>query len=217
MTLFGADQAAPVPAGGGLDDLKAAAAGCTACDLYRDATQTVFGEGPRTARVMLVGEQPGDKEDKTGQPFVGPAGRLLDDALVRSGIDRSEVYVTNVVKHFKFTRRGKARIHQKPNAAEQAACRPWFQAELAAVRPGVVVALGATAAQAILGRQFRVTQQRGQLLEWPEKFEIPLETPPLVLATVHPSSILRAPEDADRKALMDGFVADLEVVATALS
>ena len=217
MTLFGTDEDAPVPEGAGLDDLKAAAAGCTACDLYRDATQTVFGEGPDTARVMLVGEQPGDKEDKAGQPFVGPAGRLLDDALVRAGIDRSEVYVTNVVKHFKFTARGKARIHQKPNAAEVAACRPWFKAELATVRPEVVVALGATAAQAILGRQFRVTQQRGQLLEWPEKFDIPLDERPLVLATVHPSSILRAPEDADRKALVDGFVADLGVVATALS
>jgi DNA polymerase len=127
------------------------------------------------------------------------------------------VYVTNVVKHFKFTRRGKARIHQKPNAAEQAACRPWLEGELAAVQPEVVVCLGATAAQAVMGRQFRVTQQRGQLLEWPEKFDIPLDERPLVLATVHPSSILRAPEDADRKALVDGFVADLGVVATALS
>jgi uracil-DNA glycosylase family protein len=200
-----------------LDALRQAAAGCTNCDLYRHATQTVFGEGPEAARVMLLGEQPGDKEDKAGHPFVGPAGRLLDEALDRAGIDRSQVYVTNVVKHFKFTSRGKARIHQKPNAAEQAACRPWLEGELAAVRPEVVVCLGATAAQAILGRQFRVTQQRGQLLEWPEKFEIPLDEPPLVLATVHPSSILRAPEDADRKALMDGFAADLEVVATALS
>ena len=209
MTLF---DTAP-----DLDDLREAAAGCTSCDLYKDATQTVFGEGPGSARVMLLGEQPGDKEDKAGRPFVGPAGRLLDDALARAGIDRSEVYVTNVVKHFKFTRRGKARIHQKPNAAEQAACRPWLEAELAAVRPDVVVVLGATAAQALLGRQFRVTQQRGQLLEWPEKFKVPLDEPPLVLATVHPSSILRAPEDADRSALMDGFVADLQVVATALS
>ncbi len=217
MTLFDTAGDVPVPAGAGPDDLKKAAAGCTACDLYRDATQTVFGEGPVPARVMLVGEQPGDKEDKAGRPFVGPAGRLLDDGLARAGIDRSEVYVTNVVKHFKFTSRGKARIHQKPNAAEVAACRPWFEAELATVRPEVVVCLGATAAQAILGRQFRVTQQRGQLQEWPEKFEIPLDDPPLVLATVHPSSILRAPEDADREALMDGFVADLGVVAMALA
>ena len=200
-----------------LDAVREVAAACTNCDLYRNATQTVFGEGPETARVMLLGEQPGDKEDKAGHPFVGPAGRLLDDALDRAGIDRSQVYVTNVVKHFKFTPRGKARIHQKPNAAEQAACRPWLEAELAIVRPEVTVCLGATAAQSILGRQFRVTQQRGQLLEWPETAKVQLDEPPLVLATVHPSSILRAPEDADRKALMDGFVADLEVVATALS
>jgi DNA polymerase len=216
MTLFDTSTP-PVPAGADLGALREASAVCTACDLHCNATQTVFGEGPAGARVMLVGEQPGDKEDKAGRPFVGPAGRLLDDALARAGIDRPEVYVTNVVKHFKFTQRGKARIHQKPNAAEVAACRPWFEAELAVVRPEVVVALGATAAQAILGRQFRVTQQRGQLLEWPEKFELPLDDPPLVLATVHPSSILRAPEDADRSALMDGFVADLKVVATALS
>jgi DNA polymerase len=216
MTLFDT-SAPPVPVGAGLDALRREAACCTRCDLYREASQTVFGEGPETARVMLVGEQPGDREDKAGHPFVGPAGRLLDEALDRAGIDRSEVYVTNVVKHFKFTRRGKARIHQKPNAAEQAACRPWLVAELTAVRPEVVVCLGATAAQALLGRQFRVTQQRGQLLEWPEKFELSVDDPPLVLATVHPSSILRAPEDADRKALMDGVVADLEVVATALS
>ena len=217
MTLFDTSTL-PVPAGAGdLDGLRAAAAGCTACDLYCHATQTVFGEGPARARVMLVGEQPGDKEDKAGRPFVGPAGRLLDDALDRAGVARSEVYITNVVKHFKFTQRGKARIHQKPNAAEQAACRPWFEAELGVVRPDVVVCLGATAAQAILGRQFRVTQQRGQLLEWPPKFEVPTDDPPLVLATVHPSSILRAPEGADRGSLMDGFVADLEVVATACS
>ncbi|MDQ3946631.1 MAG: UdgX family uracil-DNA binding protein [Actinomycetota bacterium] len=217
MTLFDTSTL-PVPAGAADPDaLREAAAACTACDLYRNATQTVFGEGPAAARVMLLGEQPGDKEDRAGRPFVGPAGRLLDDALARAGIDRSEVYVTNVVKHFKFTPRGKARIHQKPNAAEQAACRPWLEAELAIVRPEVVVCLGATAAQAILGRQFRVTQQRGQLLEWPPKFAIPVDDPPLVLATVHPSSILRAPEDADRQALMDGFATDLEVVATALS
>jgi len=165
---------------------------------------------------MLVGEQPGDKEDLAGAPFVGPAGRLLDEALGEAGIDRSLTYVTNVVKHFKFTRRGKARIHQKPNAAEVAACRPWLEAELAVVKPEVVVCLGATAAQALLGRQFRVTRDRGQLMEWPPGFALSLEDPPLVLATVHPSSILRAPEGADRKALMAGFVNDLRVVADTL-
>jgi uracil-DNA glycosylase family protein len=206
QTLF--DAGPLVPEDADLDTLRKAAATCTACDLYRDATQTVFGEGAEGARVMLVGEQPGDKEDLAGSPFVGPAGRLLDEALAAAGIDRDDAYVTNVVKHFKFTRKGKARIHQKPNAAEQAACRPWLEAELAVVRPEVVVCLGATAAQALLGRKFRVTQQRGQFVEWPYE--------PLALATVHPSSILRAPEDADRKALMAGFVADLQVVATAL-
>jgi uracil-DNA glycosylase family protein len=191
-----------------LDELRQAAATCTACDLYRNATQTVFGEGPAPARVMLVGEQPGDKEDKAGHPFVGPAGQLLDKALAEAGIDRSQAYVTNVVKHFKFTQKGKARIHQKPNAAEMAACRPWLETELDVVKPEVVVMLGATAARALLGRTFRVTQQRGQFVEWPYE--------PLALATVHPSSILRAPEDADRHALMAGFVADLRVVADAL-
>jgi uracil-DNA glycosylase family protein len=203
----GQGRAQPPP-GAGLEELREAAAHCTACDLYKDATQTVFGEGSDRARVMLLGEQPGDKEDLAGQPFVGPAGRLLDKALEEAGIDRNDAYVTNVVKHFKFTQRGKARIHKKPNAAEQAACRPWLEAELEVVRPEVVVMLGATAAQALLGRSFRVTQQRGQFVEWPYE--------PLALATVHPSSILRAPEDADRRALMAGFVADLKVVATAL-
>jgi uracil-DNA glycosylase family protein len=191
-----------------LEELRTAAATCTNCDLYRHATQTVFGEGPAPARVMLVGEQPGDKEDLAGHPFVGPAGRLLDQALDEAGIDRSEAYVTNVVKHFKFTQRGKARIHKKPGAAEVAACRPWLEAELEVVQPEVVVMLGATAAQALLGRQFRVTQQRGQFVEWPYQ--------PLALATVHPSSILRAPEGVDRAPLMAGFVDDLKVVATAL-
>ena len=199
-----------------LEELRAAAAGCTNCDLYQDATQTVFGEGSPEARIMLVGEQPGDKEDLAGQPFVGPAGRLLDRALKEAGIDRGDTYVTNVVKHFKFTRRGKARIHKKPNAAEVAACRPWLEAELEAVGPEVVVMLGATAAQALLGRQFRVTQQRGQFVEWPPGFGVSPEDLPLALATVHPSSILRAPEGVDREALMAGLVADLRVVATAL-
>ena len=192
-----------------LDAVRTAAAGCTNCDLYRDATQTVFGEGSVGARVMLVGEQPGDKEDVAGRPFVGPAGRVLDEALAAAGIDRQDTYVTNVVKHFKFVRKGKARIHQKPNAREQAACRPWLEAELNLVRPEIVVCLGATAAQALLGRQFKVTQQRGRFVEW--NYE------PRVLATVHPSSILRAPEGADRRALLDGLVDDLGVVAKALS
>ena len=192
-----------------LDAVRAAAAACTNCDLFRDATQTVFGEGFVGARVMLVGEQPGDKEDVAGRPFVGPAGRLLDEALAAAGIDRQDTYVTNVVKHFKFVRKGKARIHQKPNAKEQAACRPWLEAELNLVAPEIVVCLGATAAQALLGRQFKVTQQRGRFVEW--------DYQPRVLATVHPSSILRAPEGADRRALIEGFVDDLGVVAKALS
>ena len=213
--LFGTDGPA-VPPGADLDTLRKAATSCTACPLYQDATQMVFGEGSEAARVMLVGEQPGDKEDLAGRPFVGPAGRLLDEALTAAGIERNETYVTNVVKHFKFTRRGKARIHQKPNAAEIAACRPWLEAELAAVQPEVVVCLGATAAQALLGRQFRVTQQRGQFVDWPPGIPWPAGRQPRVLATVHPSSILRAPEGADRAALMAEFVNDLKVVAAAL-
>jgi uracil-DNA glycosylase len=197
-----------VPPGADLNALREAAGSCTACPLYENATRAVFGEGPADARVMLVGEQPGDKEDLAGRPFVGPAGRVLDEALASAGLDRNETYVTNVVKHFKFTRRGKARIHQKPNAAEVAACKPWLEAEMAVVRPEIVVCLGATAAQALLGRQFRVTQQRGQFVEW--------EREPRVLATVHPSSILRAPEGTDRAALMADFVNDLKVVAAAL-
>ena len=212
MTTRAQSTAAPlVPPAPDLDALRAAAATCTACDLYRDSTQTVFGEGRAGARVMLVGEQPGDKEDVAGRPFVGPAGRLLDEALAAAGIDRDDAYVTNVVKHFKFARKGKARIHQKPNAAEQAACRPWLEAELAVVQPEVVVCLGATAAQSLLGRQFKVTQQRGQFVEWP------YQAVARALATVHPSSILRAPEDADRRALTEAFVDDLRVVANALS
>jgi len=215
QSLF--DTAAPlVPPGADLDALRQAAASCTACPLYQGSTQMVFGEGSAEARVMLVGEQPGDKEDLAGRPFVGPAGKLLDEALAAAGIDRNETYVTNVVKHFKFTRRGKARIHQKPNAAEVAACRPWLEAEMAVVRPEIVVLLGATAAQALLGRQFRVTQQRGQFVPWPSGFPLPAGVQPRVLATVHPSSILRAPEGADRAALMSEFVNDLKVVASAL-
>jgi uracil-DNA glycosylase len=192
-----------------LDALRSAAAGCTACPLYRDATQTVFGEGAAGAKVMLVGEQPGDKEDLAGRPFVGPAGRLLDQALEEAGIDRGLAYVSNVVKHFKFEQRGKVRLHKKPNAEEAHACRPWLDAELAVVRPQVLVLLGATAAQALLGRGFRVSRQRGEFVD--------ADLAARVLATVHPSSILRAPDEESRALAYKGFVADLAVVADALT
>jgi uracil-DNA glycosylase len=188
-----------------LDALRAAAAGCTACHLYRDATQTVFGEGSAAAEVMLVGEQPGDGEDREGRPFVGPAGRVLDQALTEAGIDRDLAFVTNVVKHFKFERRGKLRIHKKPNAEEVHACFPWLEAELAVVQPRVLVLLGATAAQALLGSSFRVSRQRGEFLD--------STLAPRVLATVHPSSILRAPDEEARALAYKGLVADLTVVA----
>jgi uracil-DNA glycosylase family protein len=201
--------AAPlVPQQPTLPRLREAAAGCTACPLHETGTQTVFGEGLRLAEVMLVGEQPGDVEDREGRPFVGPAGRLLDEALEEAGIDRKLAYVTNVVKHFKWTPRGKRRIHAKPNWSEIAACRPWLEAELAVVEPKVLVCLGATAAQAILGRDFRVTKQRGELLE--------TLLAPRALATVHPSSILRAPDEAARHAERAAFVEDLRVVARLL-
>jgi uracil-DNA glycosylase family protein len=191
-----------------LAKLREAAADCKACDLWRTGTQTVFGEGSGDAEIVFVGEQPGDKEDLAGRPFVGPAGQVFDEALELAGIDRSLAYVTNAVKHFKWTPRGKRRIHQKPNAAELAACRPWLDAELEAVQPKVLVALGATAAQALLGRQFRVTKQRG----------VPVESDlaPHVIATVHPSSILRQETDEDRAAAMEALVADLKVVAKLL-
>jgi uracil-DNA glycosylase len=184
---------------------REAAATCTNCDLYKNATQTVFGEGSPKAEIVLVGEQPGDQEDLAGKPFVGPAGRLLDKALEEAGIDRKLAYVTNVVKHFKWQPRGKRRIHQKPNAAEIAACRPWLDAELSLLQPKVLVCLGATAAQALLGRQFRVSKDRG----------VPVESDlaPVVMATVHPSSILRSD---DREAEMAMFVEDLRRVAQAL-
>ena len=191
-----------------LDELRADAADCKACDLWKTGTQTVFGEGSAKAEIVFVGEQPGDKEDLAGRPFVGPAGRVLDEGLEAAGIDRSLAYVTNAVKHFKWAARGKRRIHQKPNAAEMAACRPWLEAELAVVRPKVLVALGATAAQSLLGRQFRVTKQRGVPVE--------SELAPYVVATVHPSSILRQETDEDRAAAMKDFVADLKVVAKLL-
>jgi DNA polymerase len=189
-----------------LTELREAAAGCRACDLYENATQTVFGEGTPHARMMLVGEQPGDREDIEGKPFVGPAGRILDEGLEAAGIDRSRVYLTNAVKHFRFTRRGKRRLHEKPNATQIRACKPWLEAELAVVKPHIVVLLGATAAQAVMGPAFRVSKQRGEVMP------SPLGTP--VLATVHPSSILRATDEASRKAAMASFVADLKVAAT---
>jgi uracil-DNA glycosylase len=190
-----------------LEELREQAAGCTACELYKTGTQTVFGEGARGAEAMFVGEQPGDQEDKAGRPFVGPAGRLFDEALEDAGIDRAQVYVTNVVKHFKWRARGKRRIHQKPNWSEIAACRPWLEGELAAVEPRVLVCLGATAAQALLGRQFRVTQQRGQPVE--------SDLAEHVLATVHPSSILRG-DPASREQEYGALVNDLRAVARLL-
>jgi uracil-DNA glycosylase family protein len=204
-----AETAAPlVPERPSLRNLREASADCRACPLWKDATQTVFGEGPANAAVVLVGEQPGDREDLEGRPFVGPAGRVLDEALEEAGIDRKQVYLTNAIKHFKWKARGKRRIHQKPNAEEIAACRPWLDAELAVVEPDVLVALGATAAQALLGRAFRVTRQRG----------VPVDSDlaPNVLATVHPSSILRARDEAERRDAYAAFVADLSVVARLL-
>jgi uracil-DNA glycosylase len=187
-----------------LDQLRREAAGCTACDLYKTATQVVFGEGPGNAEAMFVGEQPGDQEDKLGRPFVGPAGKLLDRAFADAGIDREHVYLTNVVKHFKWVARGKRRIHQKPTWSEVAACRPWLEAELEAVQPRVLVCLGAVAAQTLLGREFRVSRQRG--------IELPSDLAEHVLATVHPSSILRGdPETRERE--YGALVADLGVVA----
>jgi DNA polymerase len=188
--------------------LRPAAAGCTACPLYKTGTQTVFGEGLAEARAVFVGEQPGDIEDKTGRPFVGPAGKLLDRALEEAGIDRKLVYVTNVVKHFKWTARGKRRLHEKPNAREIAACRPWLEAELEVIEPEVLVCLGATASQALLGRTFKVTQMRGRILKH--------ELAKAVLATVHPSSILRAPHDETRHREMSLFVRDLKRIAPLL-
>jgi len=191
-----------------VEKVRAAAKDCQACDLWRHATQTVFGEGARNAQLMLVGEQPGNDEDVTGHPFVGPAGKLLDRALGDAGIDRGEVYVTNVVKHFKWEPRGKRRLHKKPSAAEVAACRPWLDTEIALVKPRAIVCLGATAAQALLGRTFKVTAHRGEFIASP--------LAPLVLATVHPSSILRAPDDVARRREMEQFTRDLLVVGKAL-
>jgi uracil-DNA glycosylase len=213
--LFGDDGKKPddsarrfVPSEADLEELKVAAAGCTACPLHERGTQTVFGEGRPGARVMLVGEQPGDQEDLKGRPFVGPAGQLLDWALEKAGIDRSQAYVTNVVKHFKWVPRGKRRIHSKPSSMEIKACLPWLEAELEVVGPEVIVLLGATAAQALLGASFRVTRERGNF--------VPSNLAPYVMATVHPSSLLRIEDDAERKAAIKEFVNELRQVAKVL-
>ena len=191
-----------------LPKLRSAAATCKGCELWKSGTQTVFGEGTTRAELMLVGEQPGDKEDLAGEPFVGPAGRLLDRALEAADIDRRKVYVTNIVKHFKWEARGKRRIHKKPNLTEVAACKPWLEAEMSVVRPKVVVALGATAAQGLLGKDFRVTKQRGE----------PVETDfGVTVATIHPSAILRARDEDERRTQMEGFISDLRVAAKELA
>src|SRR5690349_16417606 len=187
--------------------LREAAQDCTACHLYKHATQTVFGEGPKHAPIMLVGEQPGDSEDVAGKPFVGPAGKIMDRALEEAGIDRKQVYVTNAVKHFKWEPRGKRRIHKKPNSREIAACRPWLEAEIRLVRPRLVIAMGATAGQTIFGPTFRVTRERGKVLS--------SKLAPRVLATVHPSSLLRQPDEESRHREFKHFVADLRIAVKA--
>jgi DNA polymerase len=214
------------PTGVGLDGLRAAAAGCRACELWEGTTQTVFGEGPETARIVFVGEQPGDQEDRRGEPFVGPAGRLLDKALAEAGIDRRDAYITNAVKHFRFKPTGKRRIHQTPGPEHLRACRPWLEAEFAVLQPEVVVCLGATAAKALISPSFRITKERGQLIPWTppgadtlfaaadDDEDAPHQT--WMLATTHPSAILRTPDEA-RDAAYDALVADLRVVAHALA
>jgi uracil-DNA glycosylase len=199
--------AAYLPERRSLTSLREAALECKACPLWQSGTQTVFGEGRKSARMLLVGEQPGDREDLEGRPFVGPSGRLLDEALEEAGIDRADVYVTNAVKHFKWNAQGKRRIHQKPNWSEISACRPWVEAELAVVKPLVLVCLGATAAQALLGGEVRVTRDRGRLLE--------SDLAPAAIATVHPSSILRVRGSNEREREQTRFVADLRLAAEA--
>jgi DNA polymerase len=198
---------APVPDTSSLAKVKEAARHCKACPLYKAATQTVFGEGPKRAPMMLIGEQPGDQEDLAGKPFVGPAGKIMDRALEEAGIDRKRVYVTNAVKHFKWEPRGQRRIHKKPNSREIAACRPWLEAELRIVRPKVMVCLGATAAQTIFGPAFRVTRERGKVLT--------SDLAPKVVTTVHPSSLLRQPDEESRRREYAAFVADLKVALKA--
>jgi DNA polymerase len=184
-----------------LKSLREAAAGCQGCELYKHATQTVFGEGPRDARIVMVGEVPGDQEDRQGKPFVGPAGRVLNEALAAIGLDRSQVYVTNAVKHFKFQVRGKRRMHKHPSRTEVVACRAWLESELAIIKPQLIVLLGATAAQSLIGPQFRISKSRGQLIENPGS--------PAIVSTYHPSAILRAPEKEDRDRMRGELVADL--------
>jgi uracil-DNA glycosylase len=198
-----------IPDGGGLKALREAAAGCRGCHLHERATQTVFGEGPRSARIMLVGEMAGDREDREGRPFVGPAGRELDRALLAAGIDRSDVYVTNVVKHFKFEERGKRRIHQTPRKGEIDACTPWLDTEIKLIRPRGLVTLGATAAKALLGPGFRLTQHRGELLA--------SDLAPVVTATIHPSAIVRDRDEASRDAEREALANDLQAVAEAVA
>jgi uracil-DNA glycosylase family protein len=198
-----------IPAEAGLKEVAEAAKSCTACPLHLTGTQTVFGAGPRRAKVMFVGEQPGDQEDRAGAPFVGPAGKMLDKALDEAGVDRSAAYVTNAVKHFKWVPRGKRRIHSKPSAGEIRACHPWLEEEIRLVAPAVIVCLGATAAQALLGRNFKVTKQRGEFVK--------SNLAPYVMATVHPSSLLRAPDEAARREEYGRFVEDLRGVAKVLS
>jgi DNA polymerase len=203
-------SAAPlIPEEPTLKKLRVAAAGCTACPLWKTGTQTVFGEGIAAARIVFVGEQPGNDEDLSGKPFVGPAGKFLDKCLGEAGINREEVYVTNAVKHFKWEPSGKRRLHKKPNSREIAACRPWLEAELGVIKPEVLVALGATAAQTLLGKEFRVTQHRGEF--------IPSPLAPHVLATVHPSSILRAPDAEKRHSETAQFIEDLKLIARVLA
>ena len=215
-TAPGAEKFIP-PASDSLDDLKAAAPGCRGCELYRDATQVVFGRGAEHAKVVMVGEQPGDVEDQQGLPFVGPAGRLLREAVDDAGIDPTSVYITNAVKHFRFEMRGKRRIHQNPGPAHITACRPWLVAEFSLLQPELVVVLGATAAKALLGPAFRVTRSRGQLMPWPASAQHPEDFPVAdiqALATIHPSAVLRAD---DRDTAYRGLVDDLKVAASAVS
>jgi DNA polymerase len=210
MALREQETAAPlIPPRPTLKKLKLAAACCKACDLWKTGTQTVFGEGSEKATVMFVGEQPGNREDLEGRPFVGPAGNLLDKALDEAGIDRRNVYVTNVVKHFKWEPRGKRRIHKKPNAMEIRACRPWLDAEIQVIKPQAIICLGSTAAQAVIGPKFRVSTQRGTFVQSP--------LAPFVTATVHPSSILRAPTDEQRHEEMARFIADLKKIRKAIA
>lgn len=208
---------ATVPEGVGLDGLREAARECQGCELWEPATQTVFGAGPESARVVLIGEQPGDQEDRRGEPFVGPAGRLLDRALTEAGIERDDAYITNAVKHFRFRPTPKRRLHQSPGAEHVVACRPWLNAELALLRPEVVVCLGAVAAKALISPSFRITADRGRLLPWPENPdpEDAAVHQAWLMATTHPSAVLRTPEQ-DRGPAYDALVRDLRVAATAL-